>query len=595
MKLPGTRRWVVAGILGVFLICAWALGLTPAGLLPPDAERWDRAGKFFSAAFHPAVDYQDELVPDSADPLLLKGLKGLLATLRYAVTAMSLAIPAALVLGFFGSSAWWPEPCGPKTKALLRTGFVLCRFVMSFARSIHELIWALLILSALGVSPLAGMVALAIPFAGTLGKVFSELVDEEARESANALKAIGHRPVQTFLVGVVPRALPNLITYSFYRFECALRASAVLGFVGIETIGLYIQLSHEEFYYEEVWTYFYLMLALIVVVDLWGAMIRKRLQDPKSRQRSLARVTVSNAEARESRVSALRKNRPRDRFLQGTGWIMAVLTVWAWTSSGNLLGRLSAERRWINFKNFAGELVPSPVRDSGNWFDALPWAWDLLESGGGIAFFTTLGIACAAIVLSSVAVLPFLPLASRQLGRVDPIGIWSGRSPRWLKTAWDLLGRSVRFLFVLSRAIPEYILAFLLISLLGLQVWPLVLALAIHNFGILGRLWGEVVENAETTAAERAIAAGAGRFQVFGVTLFPAIFNRFLIYFFYRWETCVKDATVLGMLGLLTLGKLIALSKGFFWDQMFFYILLAASVIMVGDLFSAFLRHWLRR
>ena len=77
--------------------------------------------------------------------------------------------------------------------------------------------------------------------------------------------------------------MPNLITYSFYRFECALRASAVLGFVGIETIGLYIQLSHEEFYYREVWTYFYLLLILIVVVDFWGAEIRKRLNEPHRR------------------------------------------------------------------------------------------------------------------------------------------------------------------------------------------------------------------------------------------------------------------------------------------------------------------------
>lgn len=273
----GSRRWVIFGLLVLFLLCAWTLGLTPGGLVPPDAERWDRAGKFFAAAFDPARDYEDENVPDSADPILLKGFKGLMLTLRYAVAAMSLAIPVALVLGFFGSSAWWPEPCGPKLKIFLRTGFVICRFVMSFARSIHELIWALLILSALGVSPLAGMVALAIPFAGTLGKVFSELVDEEARQAATALKTIGHGPVQTFLTGILPRALPDLITYSFYRFECALRASAVLGFVGIETIGLYIELSHGEFYYREVWTYFYLLLALIVTVDLWGAAIRKRL------------------------------------------------------------------------------------------------------------------------------------------------------------------------------------------------------------------------------------------------------------------------------------------------------------------------------
>ena len=275
--IRGTRRWVVFVLVLVFLGCAWGLDLTPRGLLPSDSDQWQRTGKFFAAALHPATDYQDEGIPDSADPILVKGVKGLLLTLRYAVAAMSMAIPAALVLGFFGSSAWWPEPCGPVRKSMLRAMFFACRFVMSFARSIHELIWALLILSALGVSPIAGMVALAIPFAGTLGKVFSELVDEEARSAAEALKAIGHRPVQTFLTGILPRALPDLITYSFYRFECALRASAVLGFVGIETIGLYIRLSHEEFYYREVWTYFYLLLALIVAVDLWGAAIRRRL------------------------------------------------------------------------------------------------------------------------------------------------------------------------------------------------------------------------------------------------------------------------------------------------------------------------------
>lgn len=273
----GSRRWVVLGLLIFFVTCAWGLGLTPAGLFPTDAQHWSRAGKFFAAALRPAFEYQDATVPDSADPILVKGLKGLVLTFRYAVAAMSLAIPAALILGFLGSSAWWPEPCGPKLKIALRAGFVVCRFVMSFARSIHELIWALLILSALGVSPIAGMVALAIPFAGTLGKVFSELVDEEARSAASALKSIGHGPVQTFLTGILPRALPDLITYSFYRFECALRASAVLGFVGIETIGLYIQLSHEEFYYREVWTYFYLLLGMIVLVDLWGAAIRRRL------------------------------------------------------------------------------------------------------------------------------------------------------------------------------------------------------------------------------------------------------------------------------------------------------------------------------
>lgn len=277
------RRWAISGIGLLFLICAWFLGLKPAGLFPPDAQHWNRSGEFFKAALHPAFDYEDENVPADADNIWLKGGKGLLLTLKFAFAAMSLAIPAALIVGFFGSSAWWPEPCGLVLQCFLKIVYFASRFFMSLCRSIHELIWALLLLSAFGVSPLAGMVALAIPFSGTLGKVFSELVDEECLTAARALKSIGHRPVQTFLIGIFPAALPNLVTYSLYRFECALRSSAVLGFVGIETIGLYIELSHEEFYYREVWTYLYLLLALIIVVDLWGAKIRKHLNPQTAR------------------------------------------------------------------------------------------------------------------------------------------------------------------------------------------------------------------------------------------------------------------------------------------------------------------------
>lgn len=294
------------------------------------------------------------------------------------------------------------------------------------------------------------------------------------------------------------------------------------------------------------------------------------------------------------RVRQLRRNREKSVFLRISAVLLLSGIAWAWLTSRPLLGRLSAERRWENFQSFVSELVPSPVRKSGDWSEAAPWAWDLLTDEGFVALVTTLGIATSAIILSATFVLPLLPLASRQLSRPSPFGLWAGKMGFVAEGFRKTVGPVVRFGFVLARAVPEYILAFLLISLLGLQVWPLVLALAIHNLGILGRLWGEVVENAEAAPAVQALASGQSRYGVFLSRLLPANFNRFLIYFFYRWETCVKDATVLGMLGLLTLGKLIALSKGFFWDQMFFYILLGASVILLGDLFSTFLRRRLR-
>lgn len=297
---------------------------------------------------------------------------------------------------------------------------------------------------------------------------------------------------------------------------------------------------------------------------------------------------------RIAKLEALEANREKDWFLRGSATVTLLAVGIAWLTSRPLMGRLSAERRWINFQNFAEGLVPSPVRKSGDWADAFPWAWELLTDGGFMALVTTVGIAAAAILLAGAMVLPVLPLASRKFSRLDPFGLRAGNPGKLSRIFWKVIGPVIRFSMVLSRSVPEYLIAFLLLSLLGLQVWPLVLALAIHNFGILGRLWGEVIENADDAASAHLFGSGSSRANVYASATLPGVLNRFLIYFFYRWETCVKDATVLGMLGLLTIGKLIALSKGFFWDEMFFYVLLSASVIIVMDFTSTWLRRRLR-
>jgi phosphonate transport system permease protein len=119
-----------------------------------------------------------------------------------------------------------------------------------------------------------------------------------------------------------------------------------------------------------------------------------------------------------------------------------------------------------------------------------------------------------------------------------------------------------------------------------------VLALALHNIGILGRLWGEVMENERPEAARQLTKIGATRGQVYLGSLVSQSFNRFLLFFFYRWETCVREATILGMLGISSLGYYISLARGAFrYDRMLFFVLLGALVIFAGDLLS----DWLRR
>jgi len=79
------------------------------------------------------------------------------------------------------------------------------------------------------------------------------------------------------VTGVQTCALPILIAYTFYRFECALRSSAVLGFFGFPTLGYYIAASFENLYYNEVWTYLYVLLGLILLVEWWSSRLRREL------------------------------------------------------------------------------------------------------------------------------------------------------------------------------------------------------------------------------------------------------------------------------------------------------------------------------
>jgi phosphonate transport system permease protein len=162
-------------------------------------------------------------------------------------------------------------------RAFATTVYAGCRTVIALMRSVHELIWAVLFLAAMGMSNLAAVIAIAIPYGGTLAKIFSEMIDEVPRDAARALRAVGATGAQRFCFGLLPRALPDMTAHTFYRFECALRSSAILGFFGFPTLGLDIRQSFNSSNYGEVWTYLYVLLGTVVVFDWWSGAVRRRL------------------------------------------------------------------------------------------------------------------------------------------------------------------------------------------------------------------------------------------------------------------------------------------------------------------------------
>ncbi|MEO1857895.1 MAG: ABC transporter permease subunit, partial [Rubritalea sp.] len=521
-------------------------------------------------------------------------LEALLTTIRYAFIAMSMAVPAGLALGFLCSRSWWPTTLHDRSpsisrklnRATLNAIYLSARFSITFMRSIHELIWVMLFMAFLGDSPLTACIALALPFTGTLAKVFSEIIDEQSSHTTDHLKLAGASSLKAFFAARFPQALPDLLTYTLYRLECAIRSSAVLGFIGIETIGLSIKQSYENNYYNEVWTELYLLIFVVMLFDILGSKVRHRLSTP----------AVELSIPSDLSLKSLKKCAPKWQLLPLTWSLLLLGSIAAWTIGPPLNVYHSAISRWDRTKVFFEELVPEPVRATNNWNDALPWLMDLWTSNGIEALLNTMLIASSALLLAAVFGYLLVPFASRNIATFTPFSSFNGRPSQFKKWLWSTIGFCVRTLFLVTRSIPEYIIAFLLIGILGAHAWPLVIALAIHNFGILGRLWSEVSENHHDNVARQQVVSGGSRLQAYICGILPTSFNRQLLFIFYRWETCVRESTILGMLSISSLGYYISIESSFLhYDRMHFYILLGTAVIFISDLVSVKLRAKLNK
>lgn len=237
--------------------------------------------RFFEAAKSPSLsagtDASISLVP------MIK--EAIVATIAVAFAAMGLAIFLGSIIGCFASeSIWDTQPAdgvdlsrSPIGRVFLRGMIIATRVFLALARSVHELIWALLLACVFRVHLFFGILALAIPFAASYARIFAETLDEAPREAARALRCLGAGRASTFVFGLLPRALKNMLSYTFYRFDCAVRSSAILGFVGFQTIGLYIRNSFNELYYEETWTWLYVLFVILIVTETASGLVRRRL------------------------------------------------------------------------------------------------------------------------------------------------------------------------------------------------------------------------------------------------------------------------------------------------------------------------------
>ena len=210
--------------------------------------------------------------PDLSPQFLMVCLRAAWQTLARALTSMTVAVLFGLPLGILASGG-----LATPTSRFRIPAKVGARFILGALRSIHELVWAVLLVAAIGLSPLAAIIALGLPYAGILGRIYAEFLEDVPSEPLVALGSAGASTSQALLYGRLPMCLPDLVSYTFYRFECSIRSAAILSFVGIRGIGYEIQISLGDLLFGQVWTLLFMLLALVAMVDFWSGRVRHSL------------------------------------------------------------------------------------------------------------------------------------------------------------------------------------------------------------------------------------------------------------------------------------------------------------------------------
>ncbi|MEX0805735.1 MAG: phosphonate ABC transporter, permease protein PhnE [Candidatus Binatia bacterium] len=223
--------------------------------------------------------------PDVSWNFISLMLRPALETIQISLWGTLIAVAIGFPLGLLGTHTLAvrgilndAELQGAPVRRGMRYGlYFLARGLLSLFRSIPEFVWAFMFVRAVGLGPFPGVLAIGVAYGGMLGKVYSEIFEAVNYRPLEALQSVGANKLQIFFYGWFPQALPNFVSYTLYRWECAVRASAILGLVGAGGLGQQIEISMRMFNFNEVLTILIILFVMVAAVDYISAKIRAML------------------------------------------------------------------------------------------------------------------------------------------------------------------------------------------------------------------------------------------------------------------------------------------------------------------------------
>lgn len=553
-----SRLWLAVFIVAL-LWALWQAGLLDGDLI--NEGGWPLVQRFFTGALQPVLE----------GSFLALALKASLTTLAYAVAGTFVSVIIGSVGAVVSSELWWESVLAGGRRA--GTPWLLVRGLLAVPRGIHELLWGLFFVNIFGLDPLSAILAIAVPYGAITAKVFAEMFDEAPREPYDALLNSGVGPLRAMLYSTIPQTLPDLLSYTFYRFECSIRAAAVLGVIGAGGLGYQILLSLQSLRYNELWTLFYAMMALTGLVDVWSSLLRRRLArganvsgwEAGTRQRPAA-VTVTTDGSNG-------QDHDRNLVVRASLWLALLLVPLSFWYVAPDVGKLWSPRTASLLRDIAAQSWPLRLETA--------FLRELMTLSG-----QTLAMSLLAATIAGLGGMLFAFPAANNF--ILPGGLLDrGRNHGPGAIGRYLLWAAARFLLLFMRAIPAPIWALVLLFIFFPGILPGALALALYNLGILGRLMAEVVENQNPLPLRALQTTGASGGQIFLYGSLPLSLPRFLAYALYRWEIAIRATVIVGLVGAGGLGRVLTEQLSRFDYRsvgvtLFFYMALTFVVDMVS-------------
>ncbi len=200
----------------------------------------------------PGIEFQ-RMLSGLLNPMWLpfgELFKAVLQTICYALIGVGLAVLCGFLLS-------------------LIFDYRVVRIICASLRAVHELFWGLLLIQLLGLQPLSGILAIALPYSGILAKIYAE-IRLEIQQCKRSYSPINSSLMSRFFYSDWPSIKSDYIHYTLYRFECGLRSGTILGFIGLPTLGFYLESAFMQGYYAEVASLLFVFYGLIVTIHWWG-------------------------------------------------------------------------------------------------------------------------------------------------------------------------------------------------------------------------------------------------------------------------------------------------------------------------------------